>query len=148
MKTNANKTLQTIAYFGCVLIMLALVVTLIIGLFRINAALWIRVCFTILAGLLVLDVIYNCVCVYTGMSTYVAGFILYALSAITVALCFILYSRIAIPNGLVPTADLSMYLFEMGNLVAINILSITIFIVGNAMNKKEKISVKEKLGVK
>ena len=143
MKTNANKPLLTIAYFGCILIMLALVVTLIIGLLRTNVALWVRICYIALAGLLVAVVIYDCVSLYMGASTYIAGFILYALTVGVVIVCFVLYARLTINNGLIPTGDLSLYLFEVGNILAINILSIVIFCVGNINAKLNRTPVRE-----
>ena len=142
MKNDANKTLLTIAYFGCVLIMLALVVTMFIGLLRENVAMWIKVCYIALACALVAVVVFDCVCVYMGVSTYVAGFILYALTVGVVIVCYIMYTRLAGTNGLIPTADLSLYLFAVGNLLAINILSIIIFCVGNINVKKNRISAK------
>ncbi len=145
MKNNANKTLLTIAYYGCVVIMLALVVTLIIGLLRTDVALWIRICYIAIACLLVGLVIYDCVCINTGMSTYIAGFIMYTLTVATMIVCFVLYSRLTINNGLVPTADLSLYLFEIGNLVAINILTIIIYCIGNFYVKHDKPAMRTKI---
>lgn len=138
MKTNANKTLLTIAYFGCILVMLALVVTLIIGLIRMDVALWVKICYIALSVLLVSVIIFDCVCLYTGTTTYIAGFILYALTVAVVIVSFVLYSRLALPSGLIPTADLSLFVFEMGNLVAIDILSIIIYCLGNINVKNSR----------
>lgn len=138
MKTNANKTLLTIAYFGCILIMLALVVTLIIGLVRMDVALWVKICYIALSALLVSVVIFDCVCLYTGTTTYIAGFILYALTVAVVIVSFVLYSRLALTSGLIPTADLSLFVFEVGNLVAIDILSIVIYCLGNINVKNSR----------
>lgn len=138
MKTNANKTLLTIAYFGCILIMLALVVTLIIGLIRMDVALWVKICYIALSALLVSVVIFDCVCLYTGTTTYIAGFILYALTVAVVIVSFVLYSRLTLTSGLIPTADLSLFVFEVGNLVAIDILSIVIYCLGNINVKNSR----------
>lgn len=138
MKNDANKTLLTIAYFGCVLVMLALVITLVIGLIRMDVALWSKICYITIAVALVGVIVFDCVCLYTRTSTYIAGFILYALTVAMVVVTFVLYSRLAIPSGLIPTADLSLFIFEAGNLIAINVLSIIIYCLGNINVKKQK----------
>lgn len=130
MKENAKKMLLNMAYYGMMIVMLALVVSLFIGINTNGIAVWARVCFLIVAGLLVADVIYMIVCMYSGISAYPVGYILCALSVMTVIFSFVFYIRLTPSASIIPLANLNIFLFVVGNAVLINLLTIAIYVVG------------------
>ena len=130
MRENAKRTLLNMTFFGMIIVMLAIVVTLIAGLFGNEFAGWVRVGFTILSILLVIDVIYQVITIFTHMDSYPAGLFLFILSVATVIMTFILYSRFSVRGGMIMLANLDFFLFAGANLIVINLLSIAIYIVG------------------
>lgn len=130
MRENAKKTLLTMAYYGMIIIMVALIISLFVGVSNNNIALWARICTIIIAVLLVLVVIYSTLCMYSDMSAYTAGYALCILSVATVVVSFIFYARLTPVAGILTAENLSIFLFVVGNLVMINLLTIAIYIAG------------------
>lgn len=130
MRENAKKTLLNMAFYGMVIVMLAVIVSLFIGIDAEGIATWARVCFIIISVFLVLDVLYMIVCMYSQMSAFPVGYILCILSVATVIVSFIFYQRLTPGTDLIPAIDLNIFLFMVGNLVIINLLTIAIYIVG------------------
>ena len=130
MRENAKKTLLTMAYYGMIILMIALIVSLFIGITTNGIALWVRICAIVISVLLVLVVVYMTLCMYSDMSAYSAGFALCVLTVATVIVSFIFYARLTPIAEIIAVANLNVFLFVVGNLVLINLLTIAIFITG------------------
>ena len=130
MRENAKKTLLNMAYYGMIILMIALIVSLFIGITNNGIALWMRVCAIIICVLLVLVVIAITLCMYSDMSAYSAGYALCILTVATIIVSFIFYARLTPTAEIIPLANLNVFLFVVGNLVLINLLTIAIFITG------------------
>ena len=130
MRENAKKTLLTMAYYGMIILMVALIVSLFVGITNNGIALWVRVCAIIICVLLVLVVLYTTLCMYSDMSAYTAGYALCILTVATVVVSFIFYARLTPIAEIIAITNLNIFLFVVGNLVLINLLTIAIFITG------------------
>ena len=130
MRENGKKSLLTMAYYGMIILMIALIVSLFIGITNEGVALWMRVCAIIISVLLVLVVVYMTLCMYSDMSSYTAGYALCILSVATIIVSFIFYARLTPGSEIIALANLNIFLFVVGNLVLINLLTIAIFITG------------------
>ncbi len=130
MRENAKKTLLTMAYYGMIILMVALIISLFIGITNNDIALWVRVCTIIISVLLVLVVLYTTLCIHSDMSAYTAGYALCLLSVANVVVSFIFYSGLTPDTGILSIENLNVFLFVVGNLVIINLLTIAIYIAG------------------
>jgi hypothetical protein len=110
--------------------MLALIVSDIVGLTNTGVAGWARVVCIIIDVLLILVVIWTIACMYSNTDAYAIGYVLCVLTVATVIVSFIYYTRLTPGTGIIPVADLNYFLFVVGNLVLINLLSIAIYITG------------------
>ena len=139
MRENAKKTLLTMAYYGMIILMVALIISLFIGVTNNGIALWVRVCAIVISVLLVLVVLYTTLCMYSDMSAYTAGYALCILTVATVIVSFIFYARLTPVAEIIATANLNVFLFVVGNLVIINLLTIAIFITGLYIKQPKEI---------
>ena len=139
MRENAKKTLLTMAYYGMIILMVALIISLFIGITNNGIALWVRICGIVISVLLVLVVLYTTLCMYSDMSAYAAGYALCVLTVATVIVSFIFYARLTPIAEIIATANLNVFLFVVGNLVIINLLTIAIFITGLYIKQPKEI---------
>ena len=130
MKENGKKTLLNLMYYGLVIVMIALIVSFFIGINNNGIALWARISSMIICIALTLLVVYMIICIYSGISAFTVGFILYGLTIASVIVSFIYYMRLTPANGLLTPANLSTFMFVIGNLLLINALTIAIYIAG------------------
>ena len=130
MRENAKKTLLNMAYYGMVIVMIALIVSLITGVTRADVAGWARVCSIVISILLAILVIAMIVCMNTRKDAYPLGYCLCILTVATVIVSFIYYARLTPADGIIPAGNLSYFIFVVGNLVLINLLTIAIYITG------------------
>ena len=130
MKESGKKALLNMAYYGLVIVMLAMIVWLFIGLNNDPITTGIRVATIIISVILVLVVLYMIVCMYSGLSAYPVGFILFAVSVATVIVSFVFSARLTPADGIITLANLNVFLFVIGNLIIINLLTIAIYVIG------------------
>ena len=130
MKENGKKTLLNLMYYGLVIVMLALIVSFFIGVNNNGIAMWARVSSMIICIVLALIVAYMVVCMYSGMSAFPVGFILYGITIASVIVAFIYYLRLTPARGILTAANLNIFMFVIGNLLLINGLTIAIYITG------------------
>jgi len=130
MKENGKKTLLNLTYYGLVIVMLALIVSFFIGVNNNGIALWARVSSMIICIVLALLVAYMVVCMYSGISAFPVGFILYGLTIASVIVAFVYYTRLTPARGILTTANLNIFMFVIGNLLLINALTIAIYVTG------------------
>ena len=142
MRENAKKTLLNMAYYGMTILMIALIVSFFIGLNNNGVATWARVCSIIICVLLALVVLYMILCMYSKMSAYTAGYVLCVLSVATVIVSFIFYARLTPGTSIIPLENLNIFLYVVGNLVLINLLTIAIYVTGLYIKQPKEHSVK------
>ena len=130
MKESGKKILLNLVYYTMVILMLAIIVNTFIGINNNDIATWARIVVMIISVLLALLVVYMIICMYSGISAFPVGFILYGLSIATAIVGFIYYMRLSPASGLISTINLNVFLFVVGNLVIINLLTIAIYITG------------------
>lgn len=92
MEANLKRTLLNITYYTLIGAMIVLVVFFMITLASASLAMWERVLYYILAGLLVLAVIYDIICTRMGNQKYIAGFILYIITIAVFVLSIVVMS--------------------------------------------------------
>jgi hypothetical protein len=130
MKETGKKTLLNLMYYGLVIVMVALIVSFFIGINNNGIALWARIVSMIICIALALLVVYMIICMYSGISAFPVGFILYGLTIASVIVAFIYYMRLTPANGLLTVVNLNIFMFVIGNLLLINALTIAIYITG------------------
>ena len=130
MKESGKKILLNLVYYSMVILMLGIIVNTFIGINNNDIATWARILVMIISILLALTVVYMVVCMYSGISAFPVGFILYGLSIATVIVGFIYYARLTPADGIISLVNLNIFLFVVGNLVLINLLTIGIYITG------------------
>ena len=89
MDANLKKTLLTMTYYTLIGAMVALEIFFMITLAGASMAMWERVCYYILAGLLVAVTVYDIVCTARHRQKYIAGFMLYIVTIAVVVLSLI-----------------------------------------------------------
>lgn len=142
MRENAKKTLLNMAYYGMVILMVALIVSLFIGVTNNSIAIWARVSCIVISILLVLVVVYMIMCMYSNMGAYTAGYVLCILTVATIIVSFIFYARLTPGSEIIPLANLNVFLFVVGNLVLINLLTIAIYITGLYIKQPHEYGIK------
>lgn len=86
MDANLKKTLLNMTYYTLIGAMVAFEIFFMITLANANLATWERVLYFILAGGLVAVVIYDVICTCMHRQKYIAGFILYVITILSVIL--------------------------------------------------------------
>lgn len=129
METTGKKVLLILTYYTLMLAMLGLSIFLFISLPSDRIALWVKVCYYILIGLLIALVIFDIICTNRKMNKYISGFILYGLTVVHLVVSFILYTTFA-TRGMVPADVLDVFLMILTVSWAINIITIIIYCVG------------------
>ena len=82
-------------------------------------------------------------CMYSKMSAYMAGYVLCVLSVATAIVSFIFYTRLTPGVGIIPLENLSIFLYVVGNLAIINLLTIAIFITGLYIKQPREYGIKQ-----
>lgn len=132
MNANLKKVLLTMTYYTLIGGMVAFEVFLMITLGVANMAVWEKVCFYILAGLLVGVAVYDIVCTCMHRQKYIAGFILYVIT-ILVAVLSLIVMAVNSTNGRL-LIDISERFFRIIFFVyLINALAIIIYCVGEKL---------------
>lgn len=129
MYTSEKKVLSIMTYFALIAFMVTFVVFIYLALLDTVLPLWARITYYCLISLLVLDIIFDIVCTFTGMGKFVSGFILYVLTFATVILAFVLGGTMSV-NGMIPTDTMGIFGGVVALSYAINILSIIIYCLG------------------
>lgn len=89
MDANLKKVLLNMTYYTLIGAMVAFEVFFMITLGGATMAVWEKVCYYILAGLLVAVVVYDIVCTCMHRQKYIAGFMLYVVTIAIVVLSLI-----------------------------------------------------------
>lgn len=132
MNANLKKVLLTMTYYTLIGGMVAFEVFLMITLGVATMAVWEKVCFYILAGLLVGVTVYDIVCTCMHRQKYIAGFILYV-ATILVAVLSLIVMALNSANGRL-LIDISERFFRIiFFLYLINALAIVIYCVGEKL---------------
>lgn len=132
MNANLKKVLLTMTYYTLIGGMVAFEVFLMITLGVATMAVWEKVCFYILAGLLVGVTVYDIVCTCMHRQKYIAGFILYV-ATILVAVLSLIVMALNSSNGRL-LIDISERFFRIiFFLYLINALAIVIYCVGEKL---------------
>ena len=90
MDANLKKVLLNMTYYTLIGAMVAFEVFFMITLAGASMAVWEKVCYYILAGLLVAVVVYDIICTCMHRQKYIAGFLLYVVTILTVVLSLII----------------------------------------------------------
>ena len=89
MDANLKKVLLNVVYYTLIATMVAFEVFFMISLANASMAVWEKVCYYILAGLLVGVIIYDIICTCMHTQKYVSGFILYGITLAVIVLSLI-----------------------------------------------------------
>lgn len=89
MDANLKKVLLNVVYYTLIAAMVAFEVFFMISLANASMAVWEKVCYYILAGLLVGVIIYDIICTCMHTQKYVSGFILYGITLAVIVLSLI-----------------------------------------------------------
>lgn len=142
MDANLKKVLYNVVYYSLIAVMIAFEVFFMISLANANMALWEKVCYFVLAGLLVGVVVYDIVCTCLHSQKYIAGFILYGLTLATIALSLVVMAVNSGSGRLL--LDISERFFRLILIsYLINVLAILVFTTGeklivNTTNRMKK----------
>lgn len=142
MDANLKKVLYNVVYYSLIAVMVAFEVFFMISLANANMALWEKVCYFVLAGLLVGVVVYDIVCTCLHSQKYIAGFILYGLTLATIALSLVVMAVNSGSGRLL--LDISERFFRLILIsYLINVLAILVFTTGeklivNTTNRMKK----------
>lgn len=89
MDANLKKVLLIVVYYSLIAVMVAFEVFFMITLASANMAVWEKVCYFILAGLLVAVIVYDIICTCLHTQKYISGFILFGITLAVVAISLI-----------------------------------------------------------
>lgn len=132
MNANLKKVLLNMTYYTLIGGMVAFEVFLMITLGVATMAVWEKVCFYILAGLLVGVTVYDIVCTCMHRQKYIAGFVLYILTILVVVLSLIVMALNSANGRLL--IDISERFFRIIFFVyLINALAVVIYCVGEKL---------------
>lgn len=132
MDANLKKVLLNVVYYSLIAVMVAFEVFFMISLANANMAVWEKVCYYILAGLLVLMVVYDIICTCLHSQKYISGFILYGLTLATIILSLIVMALNSADGRLL--IDISERFFRLILFsYLINILAILVFTTGEKL---------------
>lgn len=132
MDANLKKVLLNVVYYSLIAVMVAFEVFFMISLANANMAVWEKVCYYILAGLLLLMVVYDIICTCLHSQKYISGFILYGLTLATIILSLIVMALNSADGRLL--IDISERFFRLILFsYLINILAILVFTTGEKL---------------
>ena len=129
MYTSEKKVLSIMTYFALIAFMVTFVVFGYILLTTTTLPLWAEIAYYILISALVLNIIIDVVCTYSGTGKFASGFMLYVLTFAVIVVSMVLGSSLAV-GGVIPTEMLGLYGGIIGLVTTINILSIIIYCLG------------------
>ena len=89
MDANLKKVLLIVVYYSLIAVMVAFEVFFMITLASANMAVWEKICYFILAGLLVAVIVYDIICTCLHTQKYISGFILFGITLAVVAISLI-----------------------------------------------------------
>lgn len=89
MDANLKKVLLIVVYYSLIAVMVAFEVFFMITLASANMAVWEKVSYFILAGLLVAVIVYDIICTCLHTQKYISGFILFGITLAVVAISLI-----------------------------------------------------------
>lgn len=142
MEANLKKVLLTVTYYSIIAVMVAFEVFFMISLANASMATWEKVCYYIIAGLLVGVVIYDIICTCLHSQKYILGFVLYGLTLATIALSLVVMA-VNSANGRL-LIDISERFFRLILFsYLINVLAILVYTTGerlivNTTNRAKK----------
>ena len=132
MDANLKKTLLTMTYYTLIGGMVALEIFFMITLAGASLAMWERVVYYILAAALVVAVVYDIICTIMHRQKYIAGFVLYVITIVTVVMSLIVFALNS-ENGRL-LLDISEKFFRLILFsYLINALAIAIFCTGEKL---------------
>lgn len=132
MDANLKKVLLNVVYYSLIAVMVAFEVFFMISLANANMAVWEKVCYYILAGLLLLMVVYDIICTCLHSQKYISGFILYGLTLATIILSLLVMALNSADGRLL--IDISERFFRLILFsYLINILAILVFTTGEKL---------------
>ena len=132
MDANLKKVLLNMTYYTLIGAMVAFEIFFMITLAGASLAMWERVLYYILAGALVAVVIYDIVCTCMHRQKYIAGFILYVVTILTVILSLVVMA-INSANGRL-LIDISEKFFRLVLFsYIINTLAVVIYCTGEKL---------------
>ena len=118
------------AYYGMIVVMVATIIWLFLGLNNEGITAGARVTSIIISIILVLIVLYMTASIYTGLSAYPVGYLLFITSIATVILSFVFAANLTTTAGIIALTNLNIFLFVVGNMAIINLFTIAIYVVG------------------
>jgi len=143
MYTGEKKVLSIMTYFAVIAFMVTFVVFAYILLTTTTLPLWAEIAYYVLISALVLNVIFDIVCTFSGNGKFASGFILYILTFAVVIVSMVLGSTLSV-GGVIPTELLGLYGGMIGLVATINVLSIIVYSLGEKIvvydesNRKHK----------
>ena len=129
MYTNEKKTLSIMTYFTLIAFMVTFVVFGYILLTTTTLPLWAEIAYYVLISALVLNVIIDVVCTFSGSAKFTSGFMLYILTFAVVVVSMVLGSALSV-GGVIPTETLGLYGGMIGLVSMIDVLAIIIYCLG------------------
>lgn len=100
MSVNNKRILSTIVYYSLIVLALASAGFFIFALVIRALPMWAKVLYYIWTGFVIGAIIFDIVCTYTSEAKQISGFIIYALSVISVIMMIVLYAINATRTGL------------------------------------------------
>lgn len=132
MDANLKKVLLNIVYYSLIAIMVAFEVFFMISLANATMAVWEKVCYFILAGLLVGVVAYDIICTCLHTQKYISGLILYVITACVAVLSLVVMALNSANGRLL--LDISERFFRLILIsYLINAFAIIIYCVGEKL---------------
>ena len=129
MYTGEKKVLSVMTYLTLIAFMVTFVVFGYILLTTTTLPLWAEIAFYVLISALVLNILFDIVCTFSGSGKFASGFILYILTFTIVVVSMVLGSALSV-GGVIPTETLGLYGGMIGIVAVINILAILIYGLG------------------
>ena len=132
MDANLKKVLLNMTYYTLIGAMVALEIFFMTTLAGASLAMWERVVYYILAIALVVAVIYDIICTCMHRQKYIAGFILYVITIVTVVMSLIVFALNSTNGRLL--IDISEKFFRLVLFsYIINALAIAIYCTGEKL---------------
>ncbi len=129
MYTSEKKVLSIMTYFALIAFMVTFVVFMCLALLDTALPLWARITYYVWIGVIVLDIIFDIVCTFTGMGKFCSGLVLYILTFATIIMGFVLGGSLSV-GGIIPTDIMGIFGAAVALSYAINILAIIIYCLG------------------
>ncbi len=142
MYTSEKKRLSVMTYIALIAFMITFVVFEFLLLLDTALPLWAQIAYYIVIGLMVLNIIFDIFCTFNGMGKYASGLMLFILTIANVIISFVLGGFFG-DRGVIPTDLLGLYGGVIGLAIAINVLAVIIYCLGekivvvdDGLNKK------------